>query len=51
MSTWMVTGSTGQLGAELVALLEAEGERVVPPGRRVLDLSDEGSVRDLVARV
>ncbi|MFC7717564.1 hypothetical protein [Nonomuraea recticatena] len=32
MSTWMVTGSTGQLGAELVALLEAEGERVVPLG-------------------
>ncbi|MEU4718017.1 dTDP-4-dehydrorhamnose reductase [Nonomuraea dietziae] len=51
MSTWMVTGSTGQLGTELVALLEAEGERVVPPGRRVLDLSDEGAVRDLVARV
>ncbi|WP_449065190.1 dTDP-4-dehydrorhamnose reductase, partial [Planomonospora algeriensis] len=45
MTRWLVTGSRGLLGADLVALLRAEGEEVVALGREELDVRDTEAVR------
>lgn len=46
----LLTGSTGQVGGELVKLLGGLGE-VVAPAREGMDLADAGSVREAIRRV
>lgn len=41
---WLVAGAGGLLGTDLVALLREEGEEVVAPTRRELDVRDAGAV-------
>ena len=48
MSRWLVTGSAGMLGRDLVAALERDGEQVVGLSRRELDITDEAAVRAAV---
>ena len=46
---WLVTGARGQLGHDLLAVLEARGEQAVTAvGRAELDLTDEAAVRSTV---
>jgi dTDP-4-dehydrorhamnose reductase len=46
---WLVTGARGQLGHDLLAVLEARGEQeVTAVGRAELDLTDEAGVRSTV---
>lgn len=45
---WLVTGSDGLLGADLVATLQAAGEDVDAAPRRVLDVTDADSVAPAV---
>lgn len=45
---WLVTGSDGLLGADLVATLQAAGEDVDAAPRRVLDITDADSVAPAV---
>jgi len=42
---WLVVGSGGMLGRDLVAALEREGEEVLGRTHRELDLTDEAAVR------
>lgn len=44
---WMITGATGMLGTDLVALLEERGEDVVALGRSDVDITDPASVDTL----
>jgi dTDP-4-dehydrorhamnose reductase len=44
VTRWLVTGGSGQLGSEVVALLRARGAGVVAPSHAELDIADEGSV-------
>jgi dTDP-4-dehydrorhamnose reductase len=49
MSRWLVTGSAGKLGHDLVTVLAATpGADVVPAPRRVLDITDAEAVIDAV---
>jgi dTDP-4-dehydrorhamnose reductase len=48
VTTWFVTGGTGQLGSEVVALLVARGDHVDAPMATELDITDAGAVRALV---
>ena len=48
MSRWLVTGAGGQLGSDVVAVLEMYDEDVVACDRRALDITDEMSVRDVL---
>lgn len=45
MSTWLVTGSGGMLGQDLLARLAAAGERAEGLDRTALDITDPGAVR------
>ena len=45
MSRWLVTGSAGMLGRDLVATLAAHGPDVVGLTRQELDITDEAAVR------
>jgi dTDP-4-dehydrorhamnose reductase len=42
---WLVVGSGGMLGRDLVAALEGEGEEVLGRTHRELDITDEAAVR------
>ena len=46
---WLVTGSNGMLGQDLVQLLLAQGEDVVAVDRDTLDIIDPFAVDDGVA--
>jgi dTDP-4-dehydrorhamnose reductase len=46
---WLVTGAKGQLGTELVRLLEAVGDDVIGVGRSELDVTDSVAVDTLIA--
>jgi dTDP-4-dehydrorhamnose reductase len=46
----LLTGASGQVGGELLKLLEARGE-VVAPGREAMDLADAESVRKTIRAV
>jgi dTDP-4-dehydrorhamnose reductase len=49
MSRWLVTGSAGKLGHDLVTVLTATpGANVVAAPRRVLDITDAEAVREAV---
>jgi dTDP-4-dehydrorhamnose reductase len=48
MTRWLVTGSTGMLGRDVVSLLEARGHDVTRIARADLDLSDQEAVTDAV---
>jgi dTDP-4-dehydrorhamnose reductase len=48
VTTWLVTGGTGQLGSEVVALLAGRGESVSAPMAAELDITDASAVRELV---
>ncbi|MFF5567068.1 dTDP-4-dehydrorhamnose reductase [Streptomyces sp. NPDC012623] len=45
MSAWLVTGSGGMLGQDLLARLDAEGERTAGLDRAALDITDPAAVR------
>jgi dTDP-4-dehydrorhamnose reductase len=45
MSRWMITGSGGMLGRDLLAMLATNGADVVGLRRRELDITDEAAVR------
>jgi dTDP-4-dehydrorhamnose reductase len=45
MSRWMITGSGGMLGRDLLAVLATNGADVVGLRRRELDITDEAAVR------
>ncbi|MEW1723989.1 dTDP-4-dehydrorhamnose reductase [Streptomyces sp. NPDC093109] len=45
MSRWLVTGSAGMLGQDLLAALAAEGEDATGLDRAALDITDPGAVR------
>jgi len=45
MSRWMITGSGGMLGRDLLAMLTTNGADVVGLTRRELDVTDEAAVR------
>lgn len=51
MTTWLIVGAAGQLGAELMLRLRAGDEHVVGVTRPDLDLTDGGAVLKLVDRV
>jgi dTDP-4-dehydrorhamnose reductase len=48
MTSWLVTGASGMLGGEVVALLGEEGETVTGLGRAELDVTDGDTVRALL---
>ncbi len=48
MTTWLVTGGTGQLGSEVVALLVGRGDPVAAPTAAELDITDASAVRAFV---
>jgi len=50
MSRWLITGSGGMLGQDLVTALDGEGEDVVGLARRELDITDEAAVRGALHR-
>jgi dTDP-4-dehydrorhamnose reductase len=45
MTRWLVTGSAGMLGTDLVSVLERDGEDVTGLARRELDITDPAAVR------
>lgn len=45
---WLVTGSNGMLGTDLVTLLRSFGEDVTAAGHEILDITDRESVHALV---
>ncbi len=45
---WLVTGSNGMLGTDLVDVLHSLGEEVTPATRATLDVTDEDAVRAAV---
>jgi dTDP-4-dehydrorhamnose reductase len=45
---WLVTGSNGMLGTDLVEVLRSGGEEVTPATRRTLDVTDGAAVRAAV---
>lgn len=49
MSTWVVTGSYGQLGTALVAQLEAAGARVFAADQDTVDIAERSAVDRLLA--
>lgn len=51
MATWLVTGADGLLGRDLVAMLRAIRERVIPTTRTVLDLTDARAVDAAVSTI
>ncbi|WP_026874857.1 dTDP-4-dehydrorhamnose reductase [Jiangella gansuensis] len=51
MATWLVTGADGLLGRDLVAMLRAIRERVIPTTREVLDLTDARAVDAAVSTI
>jgi dTDP-4-dehydrorhamnose reductase len=44
--SWLITGSGGMLGQELLAVLERHGEKAVGLDREGLDIADAASVRE-----
>jgi dTDP-4-dehydrorhamnose reductase len=46
---WLVTGSTGMLGTDLVDLLRSAGQDVTAAARATLDVTDEAAVHSAVA--
>lgn len=51
MATWLVTGADGVLGRDLVTMLRAVRERVIPVTRAVLDLTDRNAVDAAVGTI
>lgn len=51
MATWLVTGADGVLGRDLVTMLRAVRERVIPVTRQVLDLTDRNAVEAAVTTI
>ncbi|TDD70926.1 dTDP-4-dehydrorhamnose reductase [Jiangella aurantiaca] len=51
MATWLVTGADGVLGRDLVTMLRAVRERVIPVTRAVLDLTDRNAVEAAVTTI
>lgn len=51
MATWLVTGADGLLGRDLVTMLRAVRERVIPVTRSVLDLTDRNAVDAAVSTI
>ena len=51
MTRWLVTGAGGQLGSDLVSLLQTSGDEVVGLTRSDLDIADERAVRRAVDEV
>jgi dTDP-4-dehydrorhamnose reductase len=49
MTRWLVTGAAGQLGSDVVGLLEAYREPVVACDRATLDITDPTSVEAMLA--
>jgi dTDP-4-dehydrorhamnose reductase len=49
VTRWLITGATGMLGTDLVALLTSAGESVTPLGRGALDITDGAAVKEAVA--
>jgi dTDP-4-dehydrorhamnose reductase len=45
---WLVTGSNGMLGTDLVTLLRSRGEQVTAADRQSLDITDNDAVQALV---
>jgi dTDP-4-dehydrorhamnose reductase len=45
---WLITGATGMLGTDLVAVLTSANEAVTPLGRRDLDITDGTAVKEAV---
>ncbi|MDK6292817.1 sugar nucleotide-binding protein, partial [Aerococcus urinae] len=48
---WMVTGSRGMLGQDLVALLAQRGQNVLAVDKSELDITDPAAVAHLVDKV
>src|SRR5699024_1137487 len=48
---WIVTGASGMLGTDLVALLRDRGAQVTALGRQDLDVTDPGQVAERVRDV
>lgn len=51
MATWLVTGADGMLGRDLVTMLRAVRERVIPTTSAVLDLTDQRAVDAAVSTI
>lgn len=51
MATWLVTGADGMLGRDLVTMLRAVRQRVIPATRTVLDLTDGRAVEAAVTTI
>src|SRR3954452_24644408 len=51
MSDWLVTGTGGQLGSDVVDVLRAYGEDVVGRDRASLDITDPTAVRAAFAEL
>jgi dTDP-4-dehydrorhamnose reductase len=50
MTRWLVTGSAGMLGTDLVAALASRGEPVTGMDRASLDVTDAAAVTEAIAR-
>ena len=50
MTRWLVTGSSGMLGADLIAALASRGEPATGMDRASLDVTDAAAVIDAIAR-
>ncbi|MFD8388624.1 dTDP-4-dehydrorhamnose reductase [Streptomyces sp. NPDC059680] len=47
-TTWLITGATGMLGQDVLALLRRDGEKAVGLGRGALDITDADTVHDAI---